>query len=104
MVKHIKNWLDFFDLPYDASLWISSEISERNGIQWHHIIPKGMGCGKARRKRLDQVENIILLSMWEHMGAHSGGYTRQYLIDKHFENMERIGKDFNRNFFKENKL
>ena len=103
MKAHIKNWLKFFGYPTDRTTWLQSEISEFRGCQWHHIILKGMGCGKARRKRLDQVENIILLSITEHELAHDGTLTRQYLIDKHFENMERTGKDFNENYFNENK-
>ena len=87
MVRHIQNYLDHFKHPNYQGLFLSCEVCHRQATEFHHIEIKGMGCGKARRKRLDQVENIICLCADCHRKAHANELSKEKLIEIHNKNL-----------------
>lgn len=71
MKKHIKIYTDYTDN-------ILCEICWNVGVDCHHIQPKWMWWSK----KLDYIENLILLCRDCHIKAHSSLISKQELYDK----------------------
>ena len=69
---------------YGEQDFIPSEISGKKSVDIHHIFPKGMGgCSNK-----DNIENLIALTREEHIKAHNGEYTKEYLTEIHKKNLK----------------
>ncbi len=74
MKTYIQNYLDQYGYCQDEI--VISEISGLPSADFHHIQYRSHSGS-------DDAENIIALTREEHMKAHSGEYTKEYLQEIH---------------------
>ncbi|QDP54428.1 MAG: hypothetical protein GOVbin7581_10 [Prokaryotic dsDNA virus sp.] len=65
MKKHTKIYLNYFGYAHSQDEYIPCEVCERQAVDIHHIIPRGMGGSKTK----DYIENLVALCRECHIRA-----------------------------------
>ena len=95
MKPYIKTYLDYFGITPDVDP-VYCEVSRKMAKDIHHIHLKGMGGRKTFRYKgktydIDDITNLIALSMDNHIKAHKGELSKDYLMVLHKIYMKKHG-------------
>ena len=90
MKNHTKIYMKYFG--YDICDYIPSELSGSRAVDLHHIECRGRGGSKEK----DTIENIMALTREEHINYGDKSQHKEWLIKKHYEFAEKMGKPFDK--------
>lgn len=80
MQKCIQVYLEYFG--YDGMRWMPCEVCGGGLQDVHHIIPKSK-FGSKTKDQQDKIENLIGLCRNDHIKAHNGTHSKEYLTEIH---------------------